>query len=76
LQAEKILGDRRNCEPSIAKLQMSRRFGEPAEVAAAIAFPCSKDASYVTGTELVVDGGFLALGPEALGNESTCSHKS
>ena len=55
---------------------MSRRFGEPAEVAAAIAFPCSKDASYVTGTELVVDGGFLALGPEALGNESTCSHKS
>lgn len=70
LQTEKLLGDRSNCETSVAKLQMSRRFGEPAEVAAAIVFLCSKDASYITGTELGVDGGLLALGPEALGNES------
>ena len=70
MQTEKLLGDRSNCETSVAKLQMSRRFGEPAEVAAAIAFLCSRDASYITGTELAVDGGLLALGPEALGNES------
>ena len=66
-QVQGVLGERKNCEPTVAKRQMSRRFGEPAETAAAIAFLCSKDASYITGTELAVDGGKLALGPEALG---------
>ena len=70
LQTARSLGDRKTSEPAIAKLQMSRRFCEPAEIAAAIAFLCSKDASYITGTELPVDGGYLALGPEALGDES------
>jgi len=36
------------------------RFGDPAEVAAAIAFLASSDASYITGELLVVDGGRLA----------------
>ncbi|GAB3434733.1 SDR family NAD(P)-dependent oxidoreductase [Actinophytocola sediminis] len=35
-----------------------RRFGQPAEVAATIAFLACDDASYVTGAELVVDGGW------------------
>ncbi len=38
------------------------RVGEPAEVAAAIAFLGSKDASWITGVVLPVDGGFSALG--------------
>ena len=34
-----------------------QRLGEPAEIAAAVAFFCSPAASYVTGQTLVVDGG-------------------
>lgn len=36
------------------------RPGEPAEVAAAVAFLCSSTASYITGCELRVDGGAAA----------------
>jgi NAD(P)-dependent dehydrogenase (short-subunit alcohol dehydrogenase family) len=36
------------------------RFGESDEVANAVLFLASDEASYITGTELLVDGGFLA----------------
>lgn len=36
------------------------RLGEPEEVAAAVAYLASDDASFVTGSELYVDGGFIA----------------
>ena len=35
------------------------RFGKPEEIAKAILFLVSDDASYITGTTLVVDGGFV-----------------
>jgi len=36
-----------------------RRRAEPEEISAAVAFLASDDAVYITGTELVVDGGYL-----------------
>ncbi|MEV0691982.1 SDR family NAD(P)-dependent oxidoreductase [Streptomyces sp. NPDC050388] len=38
-----------------------RRVGEPEDIAAAVAFLASRDASWITGTTLVVDGGVTAV---------------
>jgi NAD(P)-dependent dehydrogenase (short-subunit alcohol dehydrogenase family) len=38
-----------------------RRTGQPSEVAAAYAFLASDDASFITGAELVIDGGQVAI---------------
>ncbi len=40
------------------------RIGEPEEVAEAVLFLCSDHASFITGTDLAVDGGYSAMGPE------------
>ncbi len=37
-----------------------KRVGEPEDVAAAVSFLLSDDASYITGVQLPVDGGWLA----------------
>jgi NAD(P)-dependent dehydrogenase (short-subunit alcohol dehydrogenase family) len=36
------------------------RIGEPVEIANAILWLCSDEASYISGATLPVDGGFLA----------------
>ena len=40
------------------------RVGRGEEIAAAVAFACSSDASWMTGVDLPVDGGFSCLGPD------------
>lgn len=43
-----------------AAMHLLGRQGRPEEVAAAIAFLASDDASFITGSDLLVDGGYLA----------------
>jgi len=50
-------GDAKNYGYERVPLQ---RIGEPEEIAAASLFLCSDDASYITGAELAVDGGWAA----------------
>jgi NAD(P)-dependent dehydrogenase (short-subunit alcohol dehydrogenase family) len=44
-----------------AEATAARRLGRPEEVAAVIAFLGGPDASYVTGTSLIVDGGWSVV---------------
>jgi NAD(P)-dependent dehydrogenase (short-subunit alcohol dehydrogenase family) len=37
------------------------RFGEPKELVSAVVWLCSDSASFVTGAEIAVDGGFSAM---------------
>jgi NAD(P)-dependent dehydrogenase (short-subunit alcohol dehydrogenase family) len=38
-----------------------KRFGQPKEIATAAVFLGSNDSSYMTGSELIIDGGFAEL---------------
>jgi 3-oxoacyl-[acyl-carrier protein] reductase len=53
-----MLGDPDQAQYFIEKIPQ-RRIGKPEEIAAAILFLCSEDASYINGTTLHVDGGMM-----------------
>lgn len=63
--------DREKWEPIWGRYHMLRRLGQPDEVARAILFLCSDDASFITAAELAVDGGYMGMGGEGLGESSS-----
>ena len=64
---ERRYGTRERADEFAAEFQPLGRMADPGEIADAIEFIVSDRAAFVTGTELAVDGGYGALGPEALG---------
>ena len=60
-------GDRAMVDELAGNFHLPRRIADPEEVAKVVVFLASDWASFITGTDIAVDGGYTALGPEALG---------
>jgi NAD(P)-dependent dehydrogenase (short-subunit alcohol dehydrogenase family) len=57
-------GDRAKTDRVAAPFHLLGRAGGPEEVANVVLFLCSDEASFVTGADYAVDGGYSAMGPE------------
>lgn len=57
-------GDREKTDRVAAPFHLLGRSGNPEEVASAVLFLCSDEAGFITGTDIRVDGGYTAMGPE------------
>lgn len=53
--------DPRAHEQWLASARPAKRLGKPEEIAAAIVFAASDEVSYMTGSHLVIDGGYTAV---------------
>ena len=68
--AKAAQGDTEKYRQAWGKFHMLRRCGTADEVASACLFLCSDEASFITGSDLPVDGGYLAMGPEGIGENT------
>lgn len=57
-------GNRAKTDAVAAPFHLLGRVGNPEEVASTVLFLCSDEASFITGTDIAVDGGYGAMGPE------------
>ena len=56
--------DHAKADSVAAEFHLIGRLVDPDEVGATVAYLCSDDASGITGTDIAVDGGYTAIGPE------------
>jgi len=76
-EVDKAAGyDREKWGPIWGKFHMLRRLGEVEECAAPVAFLLSDEASFITATEVMVDGGYHGMGSEGLGEASSFAGSS
>jgi NAD(P)-dependent dehydrogenase (short-subunit alcohol dehydrogenase family) len=64
---ERRYGSRERADLFAAEFQPMGRMVHPEECGDAVVFLCSDKASFITGADLAVDGGYDAIGPEAMG---------
>ncbi|MGF6656380.1 NAD(P)-dependent dehydrogenase (short-subunit alcohol dehydrogenase family) [Paraburkholderia youngii] len=57
-------GNRAKADSVAASFHLLGRLGNPEEVARVVTFLCSDAASFVTGADYAVDGGYSTMGPE------------
>ncbi len=57
---ERVTGGKPEFESQFTALEPMGRMGAPGEVAEAVVWLCSDAASFVTGSSMVVDGGYVA----------------
>lgn len=65
------IGGRDKWEPVWGKFHLLRRLGEAEECAGPVAFLLSDEASFITGSDIFIDGGYLTMGGEGLGESSS-----
>lgn len=63
-------GGRQKWDVIWGEYHMLGRCGEPVECAGPTLFLLSDDASFITGTDLPIDGGYQSMGPEGFGGKS------
>jgi NAD(P)-dependent dehydrogenase (short-subunit alcohol dehydrogenase family) len=57
---QRYIGDDAEAKQAFEASEPVGRFADPDEIASAVVFLCSDDASFVTGYPLAVDGGLVA----------------
>lgn len=66
-------GDRTGNAPQMGAQHMLNRVGEPEEIASVALFLCGPGASFITGADILVDGGYIHMGHDRPADKITYS---